>query len=401
MTENKNHTDTRRLIVGLPTSPYTAKHTILCFSVLLLLSPAGAQTPPQQPYPYGYGKFSPTLAIMIMFLIAGLFLIGLLSIYIRHCNNTTPGGSLRRVGASLHLRGAASRGLDPAVMDMFPTFAYSVVKDQKIGKSALECAVCLNEFEDDEILRLIPKCDHVFHPECIDAWLTSHVTCPVCRTDLVPQPGESLRVPVLNPELGNSVETHQNPEVSIRVVEDQEEALPPQVMDRSQSLKRSRIPRSRSLRPKLFGKFPRSHSTGHSLVVQPGQNTDRFTLRLPEDVRRQVMNQELNRTASCVVAFPREGSSRIGYRTGFSQNIRPLDPVVKSDRWVFSLTPPFFSRTASIRSPKVMAVDGNGSTSSTTPKGSKSVMKLPSFKRMDPKGDETGREWTDSGKSPV
>ncbi|KAI8026065.1 E3 ubiquitin-protein ligase ATL6 [Camellia lanceoleosa] len=397
MTENKNHTDTRRLIVGLPTSPYTAKHTILCFSVLLLLSPAGAQTPPQQLYPFG--KFP--LPIMIMVLIAVLYVIGFLSIYIRHLNNTTPAGSLRRVGASLRLRGPASRGLDPAVIEMFPTFAYSVVKNQKIGKSALECAVCLNEFQDDETLRLIPKCDHVFHPECIDAWLTSHVTCPVCRADLVPQPGESLRVPVLNPELGDSVETHQNPEVSIRVVEDQEEALTPQVMDRSQSLNRNSIPRSRSVRPKLFGKFPRSHSTGHSLVVQPGQNTDRFTLRLPEDVRRQVMNQALNRTASCVVVFPREGSSRIGYRTGLSQNLRPLDPVVKWDRWVFSLTPPFFSRTASIRSPKVMAVDGNGSTSSTTPKGSKSVMKLPAFKRMDPKGDETGREWTDSGKYPV
>ncbi|KAI8026060.1 E3 ubiquitin-protein ligase ATL6 [Camellia lanceoleosa] len=374
MTENKNHTDTRRLIVGLPTSPYTAKHTILCFSVLLLLSPAGAQTPPQQADTLVHKII---LAIMIMVLIAVLFLIGLLSIYIRHCNNTN------RVGASLRLRGPASRGLDPAVIEMFPTFVYSVVKNQKIGKSALECAVCLNEFQDDETLRLIPKCDHVFHPECIDAWLTSHVTCPVCRADLVPQPGESLRVPVLNPE----VETHQNPEVSIRVVEDQEEALTPQVMDRSQSFNRNRIPRSRSVRPKLFGKFQRSHSTGHSLLVQPGQNTDRFTLRLPEDVRRQVMNQALNRTASCVVAFPREGSSGIGHRTGFPQNLRPLDPVVKSDRRVFSLTPPFFSRAASIRSPKVMAVDGNGSTSSTTPKGSKSVMKLPSFKCMDPKGD--------------
>ncbi|KAF9604768.1 hypothetical protein IFM89_010309 [Coptis chinensis] len=63
---------------------------------------------------------------------------------------------------------------------------YSVVKGLKIGKGALECAVCLNEFEDDETLRLLPKCDHVFHPECIDAWLASHTTCPVCRANLTP-----------------------------------------------------------------------------------------------------------------------------------------------------------------------------------------------------------------------
>ena len=52
--------------------------------------------------------------------------------------------------------------------------------------------MCLNEFEDDERLRLIPKCDHVFHPECIDAWLASHTTCPVCRANLVPEPGETV-----------------------------------------------------------------------------------------------------------------------------------------------------------------------------------------------------------------
>ncbi|KAH1110281.1 E3 ubiquitin-protein ligase ATL6 [Glycine max] len=52
---------------------------------------------------------------------------------------------------------------------------------EKLGKGTLECAVCLNEFEDTETLRLIPKCDLVFHPECIDEWLPSHTTCPVCR----------------------------------------------------------------------------------------------------------------------------------------------------------------------------------------------------------------------------
>uniref|UniRef100_B9I7Y4 Uncharacterized protein n=1 Tax=Populus trichocarpa TaxID=3694 RepID=B9I7Y4_POPTR len=37
----------------------------------------------------------------------------------------------------------------------FPTLIYSVVKGLKIGKDALECVVRLNEFEDDETLRLI------------------------------------------------------------------------------------------------------------------------------------------------------------------------------------------------------------------------------------------------------
>ena len=64
--------------------------------------------------------------------------------------------------------------------------AYADVKAHKAGKGALECAVCLSEFYDDETLRLLPKCSHVFHPDYIDTWLASHITCPVCRDNLVP-----------------------------------------------------------------------------------------------------------------------------------------------------------------------------------------------------------------------
>ncbi|PRQ21342.1 putative transcription factor C2H2 family [Rosa chinensis] len=44
-----------------------------------------------------------------------------------------------------------------------------------------ECSVCLNEFHEDEMLRLLPKCSHAFHMNCIDTWLRSHTNCPLCR----------------------------------------------------------------------------------------------------------------------------------------------------------------------------------------------------------------------------
>ncbi|MBA0562076.1 hypothetical protein Golob_007154, partial [Gossypium lobatum] len=52
-----------------------------------------------------------------------------------------------------------------------------------------DCAVCLTEFEEDETLRLLPKCNHAFHVPCIDTWLRSHTTCPMCRAPIVSNPG--------------------------------------------------------------------------------------------------------------------------------------------------------------------------------------------------------------------
>ncbi|XP_021741908.1 E3 ubiquitin-protein ligase ATL42-like, partial [Chenopodium quinoa] len=69
-------------------------------------------------------------------------------------------------------------GIDREVVDSLPFFRFASLKGSKQG---LQCAVCLAEFEDIEILRLLPKCKHGFHIECVDLWLEHHSTCPLCR----------------------------------------------------------------------------------------------------------------------------------------------------------------------------------------------------------------------------
>ncbi|XVE95242.1 hypothetical protein REPUB_Repub02eG0079300 [Reevesia pubescens] len=48
-----------------------------------------------------------------------------------------------------------------------------------------ECLVCLNEFQEEETVRLLPKCNHAFHVSCIDTWLRAHTNCPLCRAHIV------------------------------------------------------------------------------------------------------------------------------------------------------------------------------------------------------------------------
>ncbi|KAK9715380.1 hypothetical protein RND81_06G161300 [Saponaria officinalis] len=69
-------------------------------------------------------------------------------------------------------------GLNIEVIELLPSFRFSSLRGAKHG---LQCSVCLTEFEEIEILRLLPKCKHGFHMECIDQWLKIHSSCPLCR----------------------------------------------------------------------------------------------------------------------------------------------------------------------------------------------------------------------------
>nr|XP_043606151.1 E3 ubiquitin-protein ligase ATL6-like [Erigeron canadensis] len=368
------------------TSHNQTNSLILLFSLLFLLYHVRAQTPPP-PGAYPYADFNPSIITIIVILVAALFLMAFFSIYIRRRSNEA-GGSIR-AALSMRRRATASRGLDSTVIETFPTFVYSSIKGLKIGKGALECAVCLNEYEDEETLRLIPKCDHVFHPECIDAWFENHVTCPVCRANLEPDSGEETGVggdlelaggEVTSANEVNEPVTTGSDAVAISVADDPAATeMQPESLNRNQSVKQSW-----PMFPRLFNKF-RSHSTGHSLV-QPGENLDRFTLRLPEDVRKQVVSRALlNRTGS-TVRMAGEGSGRRGYRAGGAisgrrksyRRMGSLDRVVvRSERWVMSRAPSFLTRAFSTKSPRVVSGNGEASTSATTPKGSKMEDKIP------------------------
>ncbi|CAN0897105.1 E3 ubiquitin-protein ligase ATL6 [Linum grandiflorum] len=381
-----------------------------CLLSLLLLSLrpppfAAAQQPPppnQVRDPFAYTRVTPSMAVIIIVLMIALFVLGFFSIYVRRraIAAAVGGGSIRNLGRSHRGAAAAPRGLDQAVIETFPTMIYSAVKGMKIGKEDLECAVCLNEFDDDETLRLIPICDHVFHPECIDAWLEAHTTCPVCRANLTLQPGDSALPSQLASELGLMTSA------ATTTTQSDLEAGPPNdaVLDRvgdcgrqtgtdeaaDRVFNRSRTSGSRSGRPR---KFPRSHSTGHSLV-QPGENTDRFTLKLPADVRKRlVANRELNRTMS-LIALPRESSTRRGYRMGDGlgsnsgkyskyKRLEPLETESKSNRWKFNRTASFLTRassfltraSSSVRSPRVV-VRNNEDGPSSRPVGQDNIQSV-------------------------
>ncbi|KAK4337590.1 hypothetical protein RND71_042077 [Anisodus tanguticus] len=54
-----------------------------------------------------------------------------------------------------------------------------------------DCAVCLEGLKDNEFVRKLPDCGHVFHVKCVDSWLMRVLNCPVCRARVRVGSGET------------------------------------------------------------------------------------------------------------------------------------------------------------------------------------------------------------------
>ncbi|KAG8098450.1 hypothetical protein GUJ93_ZPchr0013g35379 [Zizania palustris] len=82
-------------------------------------------------------------------------------------------------------------GIDEATLKGYPEVVYGEARKEgkaKKGTTCTCCSVCLDNYGDGDVLRMLPECGHLFHRECVDPWLRKHPTCPVCRTSPLPSP---------------------------------------------------------------------------------------------------------------------------------------------------------------------------------------------------------------------
>ncbi|KAG0458102.1 hypothetical protein HPP92_022993 [Vanilla planifolia] len=154
--------------------------------VLVVAAGAAAQQPISHPppgIPQGNSlqkSFKPSIVVVIGIFFFMFTVTLVLLMYSRFCNSN-PSRFLafdanNQVGEAAEGRNS---GIDKAVIESLPFFRFSALKGSREG---LECAVCLSRFEDNEFLRLLPRCKHAFHMACVDLWLNSHSSCPLCRT---------------------------------------------------------------------------------------------------------------------------------------------------------------------------------------------------------------------------
>ncbi|XP_061365477.1 RING-H2 finger protein ATL54-like [Gastrolobium bilobum] len=197
----------------------------VCYKICLpnpLYSAAPPPLPPQEVPPFytaddehqgNHHKISNYLFLTLALLAAAFFVVLFRVIYARLC-------SRRRIPSRQQTQVTRDDFLDeehgpvvdhPIWYIRTPGLHQSIISaiticKYKKGEGLIEgtdCAVCLSEFQEDENLRLLPKCHHAFHLHCIDTWLRSHTNCPMCRAPIVTNPA-TASIPSLDSNVVDS-----------------------------------------------------------------------------------------------------------------------------------------------------------------------------------------------------
>ncbi|KAG8375582.1 hypothetical protein BUALT_Bualt10G0115500 [Buddleja alternifolia] len=121
----------------------------------------------------------PSIAVVLIVLSIMFLITFLIVAYAKFCHgpDTYSPNDVQHPDGIVRSRSRFS-GIDRTTIEKLPFFRFSSLKGSREG---LECSVCLSRFEDTEILRLLPRCRHAFHMNCIDKWLENHSSCPLCR----------------------------------------------------------------------------------------------------------------------------------------------------------------------------------------------------------------------------
>ncbi|KAI3978723.1 hypothetical protein MKX01_015898 [Papaver californicum] len=159
--------------------------------VVLNDEPMLPSSPPPSPPPVD-ASFKPSMAVVVGVLTTMFSITFLLLLYAKHCrrNHESSATTGEHHHHHHHSRGGGgggrrNSGIDRAVIESLPIFRFGALRGEKEG---MECAVCLSKYEDGkEVLRLLPKCKHAFHVDCVDTWLDAHSTCPLCRFRVDPE----------------------------------------------------------------------------------------------------------------------------------------------------------------------------------------------------------------------
>ena len=214
------------------------------------------------------------------------------------------------------------------IFNSLPLFTFGSVNGKLSGG---DCAVCLSKFESHDQLRLLPLCCHAFHARCIDTWLASNQTCPLCRSTV-----HTTDEDVLNKVLSASANENGNDSFRVEIG----------------SISRRRAPSDQGRRSYSIGSFEYIVDAGSEVSVESTHrrgasdctSVDKDSIGVPMNqpeppgetlasevaTGRSWLREYVDRFASSISVSSRALSFRSSGRF-FTGSSRRSDPVVVED----------------------------------------------------------------------
>ncbi|KAJ4834403.1 hypothetical protein Tsubulata_007345, partial [Turnera subulata] len=121
------------------------------------------------------------LAALLLALICALGLNSIAHCALRYSHRSSSSPETRPEQAASNLAARTSQKNSAFIGQNIPEVTY----EPGVHIVVIDCPICLGEFAEGEKMRVLPKCNHGFHAECIDKWLCSHSSCPLCRQLLI------------------------------------------------------------------------------------------------------------------------------------------------------------------------------------------------------------------------
>lgn len=97
-----------------------------------------------------------------------------------HHTDTESNNQIRTI--TVRVEAAEPAGLDQSTANVCSYQQQSLLFSSKGKSSSCSCCpICLMDYRESDLLRMLPGCGHFFHVTCVDPWLRMNLTCPVCR----------------------------------------------------------------------------------------------------------------------------------------------------------------------------------------------------------------------------
>jgi hypothetical protein len=74
--------------------------------------------------------------------------------------------------------GSENRGAQEGELHSLPTAV--VQNPENLPSGNEQCSICLEDFAQGDTRKILP-CLHGFHADCVDRWLRSNNSCPICK----------------------------------------------------------------------------------------------------------------------------------------------------------------------------------------------------------------------------